>query len=108
MKASLLFIVGIVLLTLGCDSADEYVPSEEDLAKRRKLEARNLDGDGVWDPSNYRWDIRTAKDDRTGEYGDTSYEEPADTTPDPNEVSPPSSANSAEGELPPDPRVPKK
>ena len=108
MKASLLFILGSALLALGCDSADEYLPSEEDLAKRRKLEERNLDGDGVWDPSNYRWDIRTAQDDRTAEYGDTSYEEPVDSTLRPKDVTPLSAANSDDGEMPPDPRVPKK
>ena len=48
---------GILTLT-GCGQQTDYQPTANDLDKMSRMEAVNSQGDGVWDDTNYQWEIQ--------------------------------------------------
>jgi hypothetical protein len=52
---------GILMLT-GCGQETDYQPTANDLDKMSRMEAVNSQGDGVWDDTNYQWEIQDLRD----------------------------------------------
>ena len=46
----------------GCGQETDYQPTANDLDKMSRMEAVNSQGDGVWDDTNYQWEIQDLRD----------------------------------------------
>jgi len=52
---------GAVVLT-GCGQKTTYQPTANDFEKMSRMETVNSQGDGVWDDTNYQWEIQDLRD----------------------------------------------
>ncbi|MEE3371794.1 MAG: hypothetical protein VX346_20855 [Planctomycetota bacterium] len=52
---------GVVVLT-GCGQETTYQPTANDFEKMSRMETVNSQGDGVWDDTNYQWEIQDLRD----------------------------------------------
>ena len=52
---------GLLVLT-GCGQETSYQPTANDFEKMSRMETVNSQGDGVWDDTNYQWEIQDLRD----------------------------------------------
>ena len=56
MRRDWILLAGLFLV--GCSQEEVYQPTPGDYDKMSRLESANAQGDGVWDDTNYQWEIQ--------------------------------------------------
>ena len=66
-----------VLVLTGCGQEASYQPTANDFDKMSRMETVNSQGDGVWDDTNYQWEIQDLRNGGARAAKDEAAESPA-------------------------------